>query len=99
MIGSMAKTAAAPVVYGVLHSTLASDTVKRAAAGRFGGRAYNGHYRGEFYNAQAVAGLVALWAYVKGLPDRELYQARGPLALAMHRAGGGAGVHGLGILA
>ena len=79
---SMAKTAAATVAYGVVHSVLADRATKDAVARLLGDRQYRGLYRA-FYQAQSVATLVALVAYVRSLPDRELYHARGPAALAL----------------
>ena len=79
---NMAKTAAATAAYGLLHSLLADDATKARVRTLIGLRAYNGLYRG-FYNAQAIASLVALILYLRKLPDRELYRARGAAALAL----------------
>ena len=46
-------------------------------------RARNGLYR-PLYIAQSIAATAALAAYIRRQPDRELYQARGPLARLMH---------------
>lgn len=78
----MLKTAAATVGYGLIHSALASRTAKEAAARVVGRRAFDAGYR-VFYNAQAIATFAATVAYIRRLPDRELYHARGSLALAM----------------
>jgi len=89
---SMLRTATATVAYGLVHSALADDAVRRRVRvrDRVGPRAYDGLYRAA-YNAQAVGTLAALAIYVRRLPDRELYRARGPLALAL-RAGQAAGL-------
>ena len=87
---SMLKTAAATVAYGLVHSALADQSVRRRVRDLVGPRAYDGLYRAA-YNAQAIATLAALAAYARGLPDRELYRARGALALAQ-RAGQAAGL-------
>ena len=87
---SMLKTAAATAVYALVHSALASPDTKRAVRRVVGDRAFDGLYR-TFYNAEAILGLVALAAYVRRLPNRELYEAKGPAALAL-RAGQVAGL-------
>ena len=70
---SMLKTAGATVAYALVHSGLASDPVKARVRRAVGDRAYDGLYRAS-YNAVAVGTLVALGAYVRRLPDRELYR-------------------------
>jgi hypothetical protein len=80
--GSAARVAAGTVAYGVVHSALASRQAKDAAARLLGRRQRNGLYRA-FYNAQAVVTFAVFLRYVARLPDRELYRARGGLALAM----------------
>jgi len=82
---SMAKTAAATAAYGIIHSILADRATKDAVARLLGDRQYRGLYRA-FYQAQSIATLAALVAYIRSLPDRELYRARGPAALVL-RAG------------
>ncbi len=61
-----------------------------AVRGLVGDRAFDGLYR-TAYNAEAILGLVALAAYVRRLPNHELYQARGGAAAAL-RAGQLAGL-------
>ncbi len=79
---SMAKTAAATAAYGLVHSVLADRATKEAVARWVGDARYRGLYRA-FYQGQSVATLVGLVAYVRSLPDRELYHARGPAAWAL----------------
>jgi hypothetical protein len=79
------KVVAATAAFAVLHSALASRAAKRRAAGLFGERNRNGLYR-LFYIGQSVAAFAALAAYVRRQPGRELYHARGPLAVLL-RAG------------
>ena len=86
----MLKTAAATGAYALVHSALASPDTKRAVRGVIGDRAFDGLYR-TAYNAEAILGLVALAAYVRRLPNHELYQARGAAAVAL-RAGQLAGL-------
>ena len=90
MVRSMFKTAAATAGYALVHSALASPTTKRAVRDLVGSRAYDGLYR-TAYNAEAILGLVALAAYVRRLPNHELYQARGGAALGL-RLGQAAGL-------
>lgn len=90
---SMAKTAAATVAWSVVHSALASPSAKRKAAEMVGPRVEAGVYRA-FYNAQSFATLAALIAYIRTLPDRELYHARGSVGLLL-RGGQAAGLLGM----
>ncbi len=87
---NMPTAAAAMTAYGLIHSALASLPAKRAAGRLFGERARNGLYR-PFYLAQSVATTAALAVYIRRLPDRELYRARGPLAWLL-RTGQAAGL-------
>ena len=91
---SMLKTAAATAAYGLVHSALASPDTKRQVRRLVGGRAFDGLYR-TFYNAEAILGLVALAAYVRRLPNVELYEAKGAAAVAL-RAGQVAGLATMG---
>jgi len=85
----MIKAAAATAAFGLVHSFLASRGAKRAAARAFGERNRNGLYR-VFYLAQSAVTFAALAAYVRGLPGRELYRVRGPLAWLMRAGQAGA---------
>ncbi len=87
---SMIKTAAATAAYGLVHSVLAGDTTKGQARALMGSRAYDGLYR-TLYNVEATVGLVALAAYIRRLPNHELYRVNGTAALAL-RAGQAAGL-------
>jgi protein-S-isoprenylcysteine O-methyltransferase Ste14 len=87
------RTAAATVAFGLLHSALAARPTKRAAGRLLGRRARNGLYR-PAYMAQSIASTAILAAYIRRQPDRELYRARGPLALVM-RGGQAAGLASL----
>jgi protein-S-isoprenylcysteine O-methyltransferase Ste14 len=79
---SILKTAAATTAFGLVHSALASRVAKQAAEQLLGQRARNGLYR-PLYLAQSAATTAALVAYIRQLPDRELYRVRGPLAFLM----------------
>jgi methanethiol S-methyltransferase len=80
---SMLKAAAVTAVFGAVHSVLASRTVKRATARRFGERNRNGLYR-VFYLSQSFVTFGILAAYIRRQPSRELYRVEGPVALLMH---------------
>ncbi len=88
--GTAFRIAAATAAFALVHSVLASRRAKQAARRAAGDRARDGWYRAA-YNAQAVATSAALGVYVLGLPDRTLYDVRGPLRVLM-RAGQLAGV-------
>jgi methanethiol S-methyltransferase len=60
------------------HSLLASRPAKRQFGRWFGARQRSGLYRA-FYNLQSALTLTALLVYLRGLPDRELYQVPAPL--------------------
>jgi hypothetical protein len=77
------KVVAATALFGVVHSALASRGAKQKAAALFGPRQRNGLYR-LFYVGKSLVTFGALAAYVKSLPDRELYHVRGPAAWLMH---------------
>jgi hypothetical protein len=87
---STLRTAAATAAFGLLHSALAARPAKRTAERLLGPRARNGLYR-PLYVAQSIASLAALAAYIRRLPDHELYRARGLMALLM-RGGQAAGL-------
>jgi hypothetical protein len=80
---SMAKTAIATTLFGIVHSAVASAPFKRRAEQLLGKRHRNGFYR-LFYNLQAVITLAALVVYIWRLPNRVLYRVRGPLRWLMH---------------
>jgi hypothetical protein len=86
----MLKTAAATAAFGLIHSALASRAVKAGVDRRFGRHAGEGPYR-MAYVAQAVATSAALLAYVRRLPDRTIYEARG-LPRVLMRGGQAAGL-------
>lgn len=88
--GVAGRVLASTVVFALVHSALASRTAKSMAARRFGARKRNGLYRALF-NTQAAVATVGLAMYLRQLPDRELYEVRGPAA-ALMRAGQGAGL-------
>ncbi|HEY0793724.1 MAG TPA: isoprenylcysteine carboxylmethyltransferase family protein [Chthoniobacterales bacterium] len=76
------------LLYGVVHSLLASTIAKRKFIQVAGERARNGLYR-PLYNAQAVAGLAAgTWAFLR-LPDRLLYAVPRPWSWLLHVIQGG----------
>lgn len=67
------------VLFGGLHSLLASRQAKDFSARRFGVRQQRAFYR-IFYIGQSFVALAVLWAPIRRLPDRVLYRIRGPLA-------------------
>jgi len=88
--GAAPRVVAATIAFALVHSALASRRVKRAARDSVGDRARDGWYR-LLFNAQAMATSGALATYVWRLPDRTLYQVRGPAA-ALLRLGQLAGL-------
>ncbi len=80
---SIVKVVLVTLAFALLHSLLASRTAKDAAADLAGERQRNGLYR-LFYLAQSVVSLAALLLYVGRLPDRMLYEVRGPWARLMN---------------
>jgi hypothetical protein len=79
------KVAAATVMYGLVHSALASSWAKDCAVELVGRSSAGAFYR-PFFNAQAVVLFGLLVLYSRRQPGRDLYHAKGPLAWAM-RAG------------
>lgn len=73
---SVLKVAAATAAFALVHSFFSSRPAKRAAARLLGERGRCGLYR-PFFMAQTALTLGALWAYVRPLPDRELYRIPG----------------------
>lgn len=65
------------VLYGFIHSLLAANGFKRAAARLVGQRAYQTFYR-LFFVIAAVITTALLLALVPLLPDRRLYAIRAP---------------------
>ena len=86
---SLLKLAAATALYAVVHSALASRQAKALATRLLGERSRNAFYR-PFYLAQSVVALGALYAYARRLPDRTLYDIKGPVGAAMHAGRAGA---------
>ena len=80
---SMAKTALATTLFGLVHSVVASAPFKRRAENLLGTRNRNGFFR-LFYNLQALLTFGALLVYMWRLPNRVLYRVRGPLRWLMH---------------
>ena len=89
-MGGAPAVALATVAFALVHSALASRTVKRLVRRAVGGRGYDGWYR-VAYNAQAGATCGALVAWSWRRPSRTLWHVRGPLA-ALMRAGQLAGL-------
>jgi protein-S-isoprenylcysteine O-methyltransferase Ste14 len=79
------RVAAATVMYGLVHSALASSWAKDCAVELVGRSTADAFYR-PFFNAQALVLLALLVVYARRQPVRDLYDAKGPLAWAM-RAG------------
>jgi len=86
----MFNVAAASALYCLLHSALANDWTKEQAVRHFGQRAADAWYR-PIFNAQAVIFLLALAAFIRRQPGRDVYHATGVLALLL-RLGQAAGV-------
>ena len=84
------KVFASVAVFGVVHSLIASRSLKEKVAERLGERERRAFYR-PFYLAQSVVTLAALWAFIRPLPDRVLYHLRGPAAVLL-RLGQAAGI-------
>jgi protein-S-isoprenylcysteine O-methyltransferase Ste14 len=76
---SILKVTIASVVFGIVHSALASLRAKQLAAKLFGERRANGLYR-LFFGLQSIALLFAYNRYVLHLPAVAVYTVRGPLA-------------------
>ena len=67
------------MLYGLVHSALASARAKEGAARLLGRRQRNGLYR-LWYLGQSVGTFAALLLYARRQPDRPLYEVRGPWA-------------------
>jgi methanethiol S-methyltransferase len=80
---SMARVMGATVLYGLVHSALASRPAKSLFARVTGQRNRNGLYR-VFYIAQSVGTFGLLAAIIHRQRAVEIYRVRGPLALLMH---------------
>jgi hypothetical protein len=70
------------VIFGVVHSLLASRQAKAAANTIFGERSRNGLYRFG-YNAFSVLWLIPATIWFSRLPDRDLYWIRPPWSWLM----------------
>jgi hypothetical protein len=79
---SILKAMAATVIFGMVHSALASQQAKHTAVHLVGERRRNAWYR-PLYLVQSLVTFGALALYVKGLPNQTLYSVRGPLAGVM----------------
>jgi methanethiol S-methyltransferase len=79
---SVLKLTAATLLYGVVHSVLASKTVKQKTSELIGERRRNAFYR-PFYLAQSVVTFGALGWYARSLPDKPLYEVKGSGATLM----------------
>lgn len=77
------RVVAATAAFAAVHSLLASRAAKARVRRLVGDRARDGWYR-VLFNAQALATFAALGAYARRLPDRTLWEARGPLRLLLH---------------
>ena len=75
--GSVWRTVCGFAAWGLVHSLLATHTVKAFAAAKLGEPRRNGLYRIS-YNAVAVITLLALAVYIRRLPDRRLYRIHLP---------------------
>src|SRR4051812_25612309 len=84
-MNSIIKVSLASVLFGLIHSVLASLAAKRLAAHLFGERNANGFYR-LFFILQSFILLNLYNYYVFHLPDRPLYKIRGPLGRLIHAA-------------
>lgn len=80
---SVLKLTAATVVYGAVHSLLASRKAKQKAADWLGERRRNAFYR-PFYLVQSVLTFGVYGWYVSRLPDKTFYQVENSGAKVMH---------------
>lgn len=80
---SVLKLTAATLLYGAVHSLLASTRVKQKTAELLGQRQRNAFYR-PFYLVQSVLTLGALGCYASRLPDKTLYEVTGSRKLVLH---------------
>lgn len=80
---SVLKLTAATLLYGAVHSLLASRSAKQKAADLFGERRRNAFYR-PFYLAQSVFTFAVFTWYALRLPDKPLYEVKGSRAMVMH---------------
>lgn len=81
--GSAVKVSLLFVLYGVVHSSLASAVVKQGFARLLGERARNGLYRPLYIGQSVLTTLLAAVAFQR-LRDRDLYQVPRPWAWALH---------------
>jgi methanethiol S-methyltransferase len=79
---SILKVMAATVIFGIIHSALASQKAKTTAVQIIGERRGNAWYR-PVYLVQSLVTFGALALYVKGIPDQTLHRVRGPFADVM----------------
>jgi hypothetical protein len=79
---SVARVAAATVLFALVHSLFASRAAKEWTVRRLGERNRNGLYRA-FFLGQSVLTFAALAAYVLRLPERVIYRVHGLPALMM----------------
>jgi len=81
MRSSVLRTAAGTLLFGGVHSLLASRQAKEGATRLAGRRQRSGLYRG-FFILQSFLTLGLLWNFTRPLPDRVIYHVRGfPAAL------------------
>jgi steroid 5-alpha reductase family enzyme len=85
MTRTVVRVALATLGFAVVHSLLASETVKTTVERRLGGRLRDGAYR-FFYMQVTFASLAALILSVRGLPDRVLYSVPKPWSWLMRLA-------------
>jgi hypothetical protein len=78
-MSSPLRIVAATALFALVHSALASRTVKTGVARRVGQRRVDAFYR-PFYVAQSIVTSGALLAYGSTLPRRTVYRLRGPAA-------------------
>jgi hypothetical protein len=79
---SILKVIGASVIFGVVHSTLASQHAKNTAVQLIGERRRNAWYR-PFYLVQSLVTFGVFVLYVERVPNQTLYRVRGPLAGVM----------------
>jgi len=89
------KIAIATAAYGLMHTLLASRTLKEAVTVTVGENNYRAFYR-PFYVLQALASTVILFRYTSRLHTRTLYQVRGLPAACMRAGQVAALLHGYG---
>ncbi len=76
---NLTKVAGATALFAIVHTALASRRAKAAASRYLSQRNRNALYR-PFYLAQSAVTIAILIAYIRSLPNKTVYELRGPVA-------------------